>query len=487
MTRMSMPAANVRCPEFLPDFTWLNAARPLTVKEDLRGRVAILDFWTYCCINCLHVLPVLARIEKRFAGRPVVVIGVHSAKFISEKDPENIRRAIERHGVAHPVVVDSEHDIWQRFAVRAWPTLVLVDAAGYVRETLSGEIDEEPLAARVEALLEEGRERGILAEGPLDLGPGAAAAPGALRFPGRVCLEGDRLVISDTGHHRILIAGLDGRVAMIVGSGEPGRRDGPAAEASFQDPQGVAAADRTLYVADTGNHLLRAVDMGTWKVRTIAGTGERGGAPGPYDATRPRTIPLRSPWGLLALGSYVLVAMAGSHQIWAYDTGAEAFGPWAGTGRENHLDGPLEEAAFAQPSGLSHGGSLVFLADSETSSIRAIDLDEGVVRTIVGRGLFDFGDRDGRAELALMQHPLDVALDGRVLYVADTYNHKIKSIDLSDLQVRTVFGDGNPDTLYEPGGIAARRGEIFIADTNHHRIVRADPALGSVEELELRF
>src|SRR6059036_3983603 len=181
-----MPTPRVRCPEFLPGFTWINTRRPLTVAGDLRGRVAVLDFWTYCCINCMHVLPVLKRIEERFAREPVVVIGVHSAKFISEKDPQNIRRAVQRYGVVHPVVVDAEHDIWERFAVRSWPTLVLVDAAGYVAETLAGEIEEEALVLKIGALVEEGRKKGILAAGPLDTSPDPDTDGNVLRFPGRV-------------------------------------------------------------------------------------------------------------------------------------------------------------------------------------------------------------------------------------------------------------------------------------------------------------
>ncbi len=153
---MPMQPPLVRCPEFLPGFTWFNTGRPLSVAEDLRGRVSVLDFCTYCCINCMHVLPVLRRIEERFAHQPVVVIGVHSAKVISERDPQNIRRAVQRHGIVHPVVVDSDHDIWERFGVRAWPTLVLLDAAGYVRETMSDKADEKTLTAKIEALLEEG-------------------------------------------------------------------------------------------------------------------------------------------------------------------------------------------------------------------------------------------------------------------------------------------------------------------------------------------
>ncbi len=481
-----MPEGAVRCPEFPPESTWINTRRPLRVAEDLRGHVVVLDFWTYCCINCMHVLPVLRRLEERFARDPVVVIGVHSAKFISEKDPENIRRAVKRYGVVHPVVVDSEHDIWQRFAVRAWPTLILVDAAGRVRQTLSGEAEEGPLGSAIEALLDEGRRKGILAAGPLDVAPDPEADRTFLRFPGKLHVAGERLFVADSGHNRIVVADLEGRVQAIVGEGGAGGRDGAAAHASFHNPQGMAVLGNTLYVADTGNHLLRAVDLGTLEVTTVAGTGEKGQGLRPSDTRDPRAIPLRSPWGLQRVGGQILIAMAGSHQIWVFDPATGLLGPCAGSGREDHVDGPLPEAAFAQPSGLAQAGRYVFVADSEISSVRVIDLQEGEVRTVVGRGLFDFGDRDGPAGQVLLQHPLDVAVDTNVIYVADTYNNKVKAIAFGSMETRTVLGDGRPGTLHEPGGIAVDRGRVLVADTNNHRLLRGDPATGALEELPLR-
>jgi len=481
-----MTPQNVHAPEFPADSTWLNTRRPLTMRQDLRGRVILLDFWTYCCINCMHVLPALARLEERFSAEPFAVVGVHSAKFLSEKDPRNIRRAIERYAVAHPVVVDSEHDIWQRYAVRAWPTLVLIDAEGYVRETLPGEADEPALVASVSALLDEGRARKVLADGPLDVAPDPDASSTYLRFPGRVLAAGGRLFVADSGHNRIVACDPEGRVAQVVGEGGAGAHDGPAGEASFHNPQGMACIDGTLYVADTGNHLIRAVDLESGSVRTVAGTARLGGGAGGHDPAAPRSVPLRSPWGLLAAGPHLLIAMAGSHQIWVYDRERDMIGPMAGSGAEDHVDGPLREAAFAQPSGLAAAGRYILVADSEVSSVRAIDTQEGQVRTIVGRGLFDFGDEEGSPEQVLLQHPLDVATADNRLYVADTYNNKVKAIAFGTMDTRTVFGTGDPAVMHEPGGLAPDGGRLLIADTNNHRILSGDPATGALEELPLR-
>jgi len=480
-----MPTPKVRCPEFLPDFTWINTRRPLTVAGDLRGRVAVLDFWTYCCINCMHVLPVLQRVEERFAKEPFVVIGVHSAKFISERDPQNIRRAVQRYGIKHPVLVDPDHDIWDRFAVRAWPTLVLVDPAGYVVESASGEIEEESLANRIEELLAEGRHKGILAGGPLDVAPDPDVDGTFLRFPGRVHVAGDTLFISDSGHNRIVVTDRAGRVQGILGEGGAGAHDGPAAEASFHNPQGTTSDERHLYVADTGNHLLRGVDLTTLEVTTLAGTGMKGTDMGPFDPSEPRHIALRSPWGLARIGRQLLIAMAGSHQIWVFDTEKHLIGPWAGSGREDHLDGPVAEAALAQPSGLAQAGRYILIADSEISSVRVIDLEDSTVKTIVGRGLFDFGDTEGAPDKTLLQHPLDLAVGHGTIYVADSYNNKIKAIALGSMETRTLFGDGSPQVLHEPGGVAVDGDSVVIADTNNHRLLRGDPKTGRLEEIHL--
>ena len=481
-----MPTPRVRCPEFLPGFTWINTRRPLTVAGDLRGRVAVLDFWTYCCINCMHVLPVLKRLEERFARDPFVVVGVHSAKFISEKDPQNIRRAVQRYGIVHPVVVDAEHDIWERFAVHAWPTLVLVDAAGYVRETLPGEVDENDLAGAIGALLAEGRDKGILAAGPLDVAPDREADRTFLRFPGRVHVVKDRLFIADSGHNRIVVADLDGRVQGIVGEGGAGAQDGPAEEASFHAPQGLASDEQNLYVADTGNHLLRGVDRGTLEVTTLAGTGAKGDGDGRFDPALPKSVSLRSPWGLLRIGRQLLIAMAGSHQIWVYDVEKRLIGPWVGSGQEDHVDGPVSEAALAQPSGLAQAGRYILIADSEISSVRVVDLDDSNVKTIVGGGLFEFGDEVGPPDRVLLQHPLDLAVGDGTLFVADSYNNKIKAIAFGSMETRTIFGDGDPTTLHEPGGLAVAGDTVFIADTNNHRILRGDARTGALEEITLK-
>jgi DNA-binding beta-propeller fold protein YncE len=434
---------------------------------------------------------VLAALERELEGEPFVAIGVHSPKFPNERDADMVRQAVRRYGITHPVVVDSGMEIWRRFGVRAWPTLVLLDAEGRVAATGSGEPDRGPLLAAVRGLLDDARELGLLAGGPPAVRREPPAA-GSLSYPGKVVADGDRVYVSDTGHNQVVVASLaEGEVARI-GSGEPGLADGPFAEARFSHPNGLALVGGDLLVADTGNHALRRVDLAAGTVGTVAGTGEKGRGirreAGPASA-----IALRSPWDLAWDGSLLYVAMAGAHQIWFYDPAAGEAGPFAGTGREACVDGPAGQAAFAQPSGLALLGAVLWVADSEVSSVRAV---EGLsarpwVRLAAGSGdLFGFGDRDGPAVDALFQHPIGIAPGDGVLYVADSYNHKVRVLDPAEETVRTLFGGRGPERVeevypalplppagpfvpafHEPEGLWLAGDELLVADTNNHRIV----------------
>jgi thiol-disulfide isomerase/thioredoxin len=468
----------VRAPEFPEGFEWLQTPRPLSLSH-LRGQVVILDFWTYCCINCMHVLPVLAALEEKRREDPVVVIGVHSAKFSGEKDARRIREALVRYDVKHPVVVDVDHKIWQSYTVRSWPTLVVVRPDGSIAAVAPGEADLEALDAFVQTVLDDAREDGTLAGEPLRIVESAESRSGPLAFPGKVVsLPGDRLALSDSGHHRLLVLTLDGRVELAVGSGEAGFVDGAAEEARFRSPQGLSFDPDTdvLFVADTGNHAIREVDLGRRRVRTAAGTGSLGRGI-PHARVAAREMPLRSPWDVVVAGDFVIVAMAGAHQIWTYSRIEETVGVLAGSGREGLADGTFAEAAFAQPSGLALEGSSLYVADSETSAVRRLDLVHGEVRTLVGTGLFDFGDVDGSRVSALLQHPLGIATGPSGLLVADTYNHKIKRIDPEAGGARTHFERDGEIGLREPAGLCQLGdGRVVVADTNHHRLVVLDAA-----------
>lgn len=466
-------ATRIHAPEFPEGFEWIGTPRPLRLRE-LRGQVVVLDFWTYCCINCMHVLPVLAALEKRRKDDPLVVIGVHSAKFDAETETARIREAMARHGVGHPVLVDRGHRVWRDYTVRSWPTLVVIRPDGVIAATAPGEADFEALDAFVGQVIADAREDGTLAATPFRIDALPAEAPGPLAYPGKVAaLSGGRLAVSDSGHHRVLVLDADGDVETVIGSGDGGLVDGVFATAQLQDPQGLAydADTGVLFIADRGNHALREADLGRGLVRTTAGTGSLGRGI-PRTSVPAREMPLRSPWDVALAGDFVLVAMAGTHQIWAISRIDETISILAGSGREGIGDGLFATAAFAQPSGLALDGPRLFVADSETSAVRYLDLAKGEVGTLVGTGLFDFGDADGPPAVARLQHPVGIAVGAAGLLVADTFNDKIRHVDRETGEVRTWFAADADLRLAEPGGLCQLPdGRVVVADTNHHRLV----------------
>jgi DNA-binding beta-propeller fold protein YncE len=471
---------------------WLNTAAPLKLA-DLKGKIVVLDFWTFCCINCIHTLPELAKLEQKYANQ-IVVVGVHSAKFEREKDTDAIRKAVLRYQISHPVVNDANMAIWNRLGVESWPTLAVIDPEGYFVYADSGEGQAPKVEQAIDRLITKFRAKKELNEKPLrfDLARNREKGDTPLYFPGKVLADaaGDRLFIADSTHHRVVVTDLAGHKKAVIGTGEPGTVDGPFAQAQFNDPQGMALRGETLYVADRKNHLIRALDLKAGTVSTAAGTGKQAGG---FTARRrggpAHTTGLNSPWDLLLVGDTLYIAMAGHHQIWALDLKREFLNPYAGSGAENILDGPLADAQFAQPSGLTTDGKRLYVADSEVSAVRSVPLPTNGddVETIVGLGLFKFGDEDGQGPVVRLQHALGVHyLDGK-LYVADTYNSKLKVIDPASKTCTTFLGGAgtNGPLFNEPAGLSSANGKLYVADTNAHRIRVVDLKTKAVETLAL--
>jgi DNA-binding beta-propeller fold protein YncE len=483
---VSEPAPRVRAPELAGALEWLNVPAPLSLAA-LRGKVVLLDFWTYGCVNCMHILPDLKRLEQKY-GDALVVVGIHSAKFTNERKSENIRRILVRYDIDHPVANDAAFAIWKAYAARAWPTLVLIDPEGYVVAAASGEGKTAAFDDAIAAVIHVFDEQGRIDRTPLRAGTtGTTGTTGTLAFPGKVLADAPsaRLFIADSNHHRVLVTTFDGRVTDVIGAGVFGWADGTFDGARFYRPQGLAldaARPDLLYIADTENHRVRAADLASRRVTTIAGTGRQvpyGGMGGAALETS-----LSSPWDLACAGRLLFVAIAGTHQIWMLDLDRGLVMPYAGSGREARVDGTIDDAAFAQPSGLALAGTTLYVADAESNIIRAIALPPANrVRTIAGGDLFEFGDADGVGDAVRLQHPLGVAWDGGRLYVADTYNHRIKVLDPATRRVTAWAGDGEAGAtdgaadrarFYEPGGLSAGAGALYVADTNNHRIRRID-------------
>lgn len=483
-------------------FGWLNTSGPIDLK-DLRGKVVLLDFWTFCCINCIHVLPDLEYLENKF-DKELVVIGVHSAKFDNEKETEAIRDAIMRYEIAHPVINDADMVVWRKFGARAWPTLVVIDPEGNYCGYVSGEGNRNVLEDVISKLVAYHEAKGTLDRTPLhfDL-ERYDAEPTPLRYPGKLVADADRnrLFIADTGHNRIVMSALDGSRVETIGSGAIGRKDGSFAEAQFDHPHGLALFGETLYVADTENHLIRKVDLASKTVSTLAGTGHQGRfreGGGPVATTN-----LNSPWDLLVHDGVLYIAMAGPHQIWSHALGSDEIGVFAGSGREDVIDGTHADSALAQPSGLASDGEALYVCDSEGSAIRRVPFDVSEeVSTVagpsdmpLGRTLFEFGDIDGVGDTARFQHPLGIAWRGDTLFIADSYNHKLKTVSLAEESYGLVksFAGGpdageqlDPIQFSEPAGLAVAANNLFVADTNNHRIVRIDLRSKKSTKLEMQ-
>ena len=454
-------------PAFPAGLDWINTGgRPLTLAS-LHGKIVLLDFWTYGCVNCMHVIPDLKRLQEKYDD-VLVVIGVHSAKFEAESDTANIRQIARRYGREEPIVNDRGLEIWRAYGIRAWPTLMLIDPAGRVVGKLEGEGHYDTLDGVIGAMSEEFD--AALDRAPVPFTADDAGQDTPLLFPGKVLADaaGGRLFIADSNHGRVVVAGFDGAVRRVV--------DG------FDGPQGLALADAdTLYVADATGNTIHSVDLTDGGVTTVAGTGAHAYLhEDAYDDAR--ATGLNTPWGLEWHDGLLYVAMAGPHQLWTFDPDSGALRAFAGTRREALQDGPRLAAAFNQPSGLAFADGVLYVADAEASAVRALELDGGAVRTPVGTGLFDFGDVDGVGDAVRLQHPLGVETHGGAVYVADTYNGKIKRLDPATRRVTTVAAGFD-----EPGGLSAAGGRLYVADTNHHAIKVVDLADGSVATLDLTW
>ena len=442
----------------------------------------------------MHIFPQLRKLEKKYANE-LVVVGVHSAKFPNEKPGENLLKAVQRYELEHPVINDVDMQVARAYEFRAWPTLWFIDPRGKLIGKHEGELPYESFDDLLGRMIAEFDEAGLMDRTSLDLTPGQRPST-TLFFPGKVLAEasGDRLFISDSNHNRIVITSLTGVAQQVVGTGEEGLADGGFDTAALNHPQGMVLLGETLYVADTENHAIRKVDLLARTVETIAGTGEQGYARegrglGP-------DMELSSPWDLAIHDGTLYIAMAGTHQLWSMALTDGMVGVYAGTGQESLSDGPLASATLAQPSGITTDGTKLYFADSETSSIRSAGLDPGGrVQTIVGLDLFVFGDVDGADHRVRLQHPLGITSFDGTLYVADTYNHKIKRVLPATRSAFTFLGtgeaghrDGPADQALfsEPSGLSIASGKIYIADTNNHQIRVADLESGEVSTLELK-
>ncbi len=498
------------------ELPWFNVEKPLT-REDLKGKFVIFDFWTFCCINCIHIIPTLKRIEAKFPNE-VLVIGVHSPKFKNEETDEELKKAIARYEIKHPVIQDRDFKLWKKYGVRAWPTLMFVSPDFKIIGLAPGEPDPENLIDFISEQVKSYKDK--LDGKASDLVDISALKIkdefiGELKYPAKIDYEPStkRFAISDSNNNQIIITDKDGGILKRIGSGKLGKKDGNFKSASFNKPQGLKIAGDKVYVADTENHLIREIDLKSEKVKSIAGTGKQG-ARLTNKAVKATKNPISSPWDIEVIDNNLYFANAGSHQIGILDLNKEEHQNFAGSGREDIIDGEISKAALAQTSGLwaSDDKNKLYFADSETSSIRVIDLKTNRMESLIGSGLFNFGDKDGygnqskKSPKALLQHSIGLNYFKNKIYIADSYNHKVKVLDLDSQKVNSLNfkiegciipnpdydskDKGKPKEICLPSGLSEPAGLIsiskkdlgeegkgaylFVSDTNNHRIIKVD-------------
>ncbi|MFB3903058.1 MAG: thioredoxin-like domain-containing protein [Acidobacteriota bacterium] len=492
---MPLSPSRPPAPPFPVDSSWLNVESPLLLSE-LEGQVVLLYFWSYSSIECLSVLPALGRLQRRHPTG-LVPIGVHCPRFPAERDLRNLKNIARQYDLTFPLLNDRAFETWKAYSVRDWPTFVLIDDAGRIASYFSGRDSLGFLEHQAERLLQE-RAQAV---------PGSGVSPARRRrrrtrplyFPSAVLVDtsSQRFFISDTGNHRILVCELSGKCVDRIGSGASARRDGTFEQAAFSWPRGLSVDDGHLYVADTGNHLLRRCNLGKRIVSTVAGTGEQETKPQAIGPGKPLQVSLSSPWGLCRLERSLFITMAGLHQLWLFDLVTQEIGTYAGTGFPGRIDGSWQDAGFAQPTGLTSDSKYLYVIDSDANAVRRLSIEVyPQVTTVLGGDPFNVGDQDGGVETARLQHPSGIIfVDGQFL-VADSYNNKIKSIiaTAEGVTVRTRFGsgiagfkDGGRASFNAPEGLSYCGGKLFIADTNNHAIRVADLSSGQVSTLDIKL
>lgn len=463
-----------------PELEWLNVKGPVTFDK-LKGRVVLLHFFTYCCINCLHAVSEIKYLEEKYKDEPFIVIGVHCAKFPNERDKKNIEKAIDRMGIAHPVVIDNDFLLWKQYGIRVWPTFLLVGSDTEIVGVASGEGNLEVIEQSIEKALQQGRETGKLIEGVIQVEP-VRVKPSLLRYPTKIHIDKENklIYVSDPGNNRILEVAFEafdkGRIKKIIGSGSMGMEDGEFSSAKLNKPHGIFK-DQTdkLYICDSDNHSIRIADLKKSQLTTLLGDGTKarwGDARGDS---------LNSPWDILRHADTFFIAMAGSHQIWRMDAKTKKVRPFIGNGRENLIDGNSRKSQLAQPSGLATDGRDLFFADAESSAVRKVNMNSGLVKTVAGKGLFIYGYRDGKIEEAMLQHPKGIYFENGIIYVADTFNNSVRIINMSKKVVQTLVSSKEPrlcsiesksrtGQINEPNDVARFGAYLYIADTNNNII-----------------
>lgn len=471
-----MATVITRAPELHASLHWLNGERQTLASH--RGQVCLLLFWNAASPWCQTLIDSVVRLQGRHPA-DLTVLAIHQPKFDAEQDDERVLRAAQQSGLQCPVANDHGWVAWQHFQLSAWPSIVLVDAAGNMRRTFVGDQPGSVLESAIEELLSEPEVSG-----------GAQAMPRRARggreglcFPSGLAATDKHVYVADSGNHRILECNHEGRVLRQFGSGQGELVDGNSDEAGFRGPRGLRLTRDWLYVADTGNHALRRIHLVKGEVETLIGNG-RVGQPREGGVDTPASVCLNQPWDVVVGKDRLFIALAGCNQIWDYDLKQKKLHCLAGSGELGIADGPARTSFLAHPAGLALVEQNLYFADSASSAVRVVHLANNAVETLVGQGLYEFGLQNGIRSEARLQYPLAVALDPQspVLWVADAYNQRLRRLRLGGGE---MLEHELPGALEFPCALASVPGSLFIADAHAHAVYRLDTASGEFQRLPI--
>ncbi|CAF0745669.1 unnamed protein product [Adineta ricciae] len=497
------------------------------LKDTFHEKIVIAYFWTFSNIHSSHMMPKLIGIDKRYSTAGVTIIGIHSPKYEHEKNKANVRHAMEEQSLPFNVVNDSSLSVWKHVGCQIWPTVLVFGPDAIPIFIFEGENHvqhTETFLAFALAYYKSSVRASPNISAAIKMSPddpaasGATSKPAKFTYPSHLCITSSgQMCISYAGSNQLILCEIDGKVLEVVGNGHPGMADGDISQVEFDSPRGMAEYNSCIYIADTNNHAIRVFDPNSRRVLTLIGTGRLG--TDKVGGLKRSQQPIASPWDLCITESpfdhktVLLISMAGQHQIWAY--AFEETQWWnnltlqknaclaiIGSGEEGNRNDPEPmSATLAAPrgicNGIMNGQPVLFIADSNSSSIRVVTLQNGNVSNLIGgdadpTNLSAFGDLDGSGFNAKFQYPLGVAFHypSSQLYITDTYNNKLKRVDMTTLTCSSYFvtdidtkkqrGESNSAKFNEPQGITIFDHFMFIADKNNSHVKRIDLDKGTI-------
>ncbi len=474
---------------------WFNVERPLTV-EDFKDRVILLDFWTYACVNCIQALPEIKKIEKEF-GNKLLIIGIHSGKFDNEKDVAAIRKAIVKYDINYPVLHDPDLKIWNNFALKSWPTFIVINPHGNIEKIVVGEDNLGKIRKNIRKLAsrfkyEINRDPVPLALEKNNIIGNVLTFPTKIEYAANFSYKTRKipvLFISNSGANSIIASSLTGETVLKIGSGKEGFEDGSLGVASFSKPRGLLFDGKKLYVADSGNNALRMVDFENGMVSTLVGSGKKGKIISD-SYMEAKNVDLASPNDIAFFPNKDVIAIAntGSNQILGYNIDKKTIAVLAGNGAAG-----MAQNTLAEPSALAPYQDRLYFLDAASSSLRVLDKN-GSIKTLVGQGVNKFGNKNGDKEVALMQHPIGLMVDDTGAYIADSFNHIIRKYSFSTNKISDLIGNhkkgdalgsASATELDEPDGIAAVLNNFYIVDSNNNRVLVTNRASLKSEILDI--